>query len=294
MLAGWNGLMIEALAFAGRVLDEPRWVAAAAEAADFVLGHLVVDGRLRRGWLAGPSATLGFLDDHAFLAAGLLELFTATSDPRWLTSAVGLAEAMERHFGDPERGGWFQTADDHERLLVREKPAHDGAEPAGGSVAVQALLRLSAITGDERWRDAGRAGAAARRAGAGGGADGALGAAAWPGVGARSATRGGAHLAGRCGDPGRPCSPCCGGCPSPGRRSSADRPRGWPRPPRWPPWREGREPIGGRATAFVCERRTCRLPVFDPDALDRQLTVRRGSSDPGGGYDGPNLPASHG
>jgi hypothetical protein len=153
VLAGWNGLMIEALALAGRVLDEPRWVEAAARAAGFLLDRLVVDGRLRRAWLGGPSATLGFLDDHAFLASGLLELFAATAEPRWLTAAVGLAEALEFHFADPGRGGWFQAADDHERLLVRERPSHDGAEPAGSSVAVQALLRLAAFTGEDRWRE---------------------------------------------------------------------------------------------------------------------------------------------
>ncbi len=117
VLAAWNGLMIEALALAGRVLDEPRWIAAAGQATDFILGHLVVEGRLRRSWLAGPSATLAFLDDHAFLVAGLLELFAATAEPRWLEAAVVLAEALERHFADADRGGWFQAADDHERLL---------------------------------------------------------------------------------------------------------------------------------------------------------------------------------
>ncbi len=280
VLACWNGLMIEALAFAGRVLDEPRWVAAAASTADFVLGHLVVDGRLRRGWLGGPSSTLAFLDDHAFLAAGLLELFAATPEPRWLTSAVTLAEAIERHFGDRERGGWFQSADDHERLLVREKQAHDGAEPAGSSVAVQALLRLSAFTGDDRWREA--ADRALRHDGP------ALEAAPT----ARSELLLGLELAHQAPrevvltwpDGAAPPvamldvlrrAPLAGAAVISGPASTVARAA------RVAPVAVGRGPIDGRATAFVCERRTCRLPVFDPASLDRELGHRVGQGHPG-------------
>ncbi|HET9551486.1 MAG TPA: thioredoxin domain-containing protein, partial [Anaeromyxobacteraceae bacterium] len=153
VLASWNGLMISAMAFGGRVLAEPRWVEAARRAADFALGSLVKDGRLQRAWLGGAAGPPAFLDDHAFLAQGLLDLFEATFEPRWLAEALALAEALERRFGDAERGGWFVTADDHERLLVREKPTHDGAEPSGASVAVQVMLRLAAFTANERWRE---------------------------------------------------------------------------------------------------------------------------------------------
>jgi uncharacterized protein YyaL (SSP411 family) len=153
VLASWNGLMISAMAFGGRVLAEPRWVAAAARAAEFALGSLVQDGRLQRAWLGGVAGPPAFLDDHAVLAQGLLDLFEATFEPRWLAEALSLAEALERRFGDAERGGWFVTAGDHERLLVREKPTHDGAEPSGASVAVQVMLRLAALTLDERWRE---------------------------------------------------------------------------------------------------------------------------------------------
>ena len=280
VLAGWNGLMIEGLAFAGRVLDEPRWVGAAARAAGFVLDHLVVDGRLRRGWLGGPSATLAFLDDHAFLAAGLLELFAATAEPRWLASAVTLAEAIERHFGDPERGGWYQSADDHERLLVREKPAHDGAEPAGSSVAVQALLRLAAFTGDGRWREA--AERALRHDGP------ALEAAptsrselllgvelahapsrevvlTWPDQAARPE----AMLAVlRRMAPGA--AIVCGPASAVARAAQAS------------PLAAGRGPLDGRATAWVCERMACRLPLFDAASLERSLAPSAGSGDPYG------------
>jgi uncharacterized protein len=152
VLASWNGLAISALAFGGRVLGEPRYVAAAARAAEFVLGKLVKDGRLLRTWLDGAAGVPAYLEDHAFLAQGLLELFEATFEPRWLAAAIDLQEKLERLFGDPEGGGWFTTAADHERLLAREKPTHDGAEPSGASVAVLNALRLDAFTTDPRWR----------------------------------------------------------------------------------------------------------------------------------------------
>jgi hypothetical protein len=152
VLAGWNGLAISALAFGGRVLDEPRWVAAAARAAEFVLGSLVKGGRLQRRWLAGEAGIPAFLEDLAFLAQGLLDLYEATFEVRWLESALDLSGRLEALFGDPKGGGWFTTATDHERLLAREKPTHDGAEPSGASVALLNALRLSAFTADDRWR----------------------------------------------------------------------------------------------------------------------------------------------
>ncbi|MGC3997544.1 MAG: thioredoxin domain-containing protein [Anaeromyxobacter sp.] len=153
ILAGWNGLAISALAFGGRVLGEPRWVEAARRAAAFVLERMVVDGRLQRRWMSGEAGVPAFLEDHAFLAQGLLDLFEATFEPRWLAAATELGEQVDCRFGDPA-GGWFTTAADHERLLAREKPTHDGAEPSGASVATLNALRLEAFTTDPRWRRA--------------------------------------------------------------------------------------------------------------------------------------------
>jgi uncharacterized protein YyaL (SSP411 family) len=150
VLAGWNGLAVSALAFGGRVLDEARHVEAARRAAEFVLGRMVKDGRLQRAWAAGEASVPAFLEDHAFLAAGLLDLFEATLDPRWLEAAVELCEKQERLFGD-EAGAWFHSAADNDRLLAREKPSRDGAEPSGASVAILNALRLHAFTTDERW-----------------------------------------------------------------------------------------------------------------------------------------------
>jgi uncharacterized protein YyaL (SSP411 family) len=152
ILTSWNGLMISALAVGGRALAEPRYVAAAARAADFIITALTTDGRLHRSWKDGQVSGPGFLEDDAFFTAGLLDLYEATFESRWLARALMHAERTEGLFGDGEHGGWFRTAGDHEALIAREKPNHDGAEPAGGSVALLNVLRLHTITGNDQWR----------------------------------------------------------------------------------------------------------------------------------------------
>jgi uncharacterized protein len=161
VLAAWNGLMISALAVGGRVLGERRYLEAATRAADFVLTAMRApgDARLRRSWKDGKVSAQGFLEDQAFVAQGLLDLFEASGPAggalesgRWLKEALVLGEVLERHFADRGRGGWFMTAEDGEALIAREKPAYDGAEPSGTSVALLNALRLAAFTGDDRWR----------------------------------------------------------------------------------------------------------------------------------------------
>ncbi|GEJ56097.1 thioredoxin domain-containing protein [Anaeromyxobacter diazotrophicus] len=152
VVAAWNGLGLSALAFGGRVLDEPLYVEAAARAARFVLGTLRPAGRLARSWRAGALGPPGYLSDHAFLVQGLLDLHEATLDPTWLREALALASATEELFADP-RGGWFVTGHDQEELLAREKPTHDGAEPSGAAVALLNAVRLEAYTADARWSE---------------------------------------------------------------------------------------------------------------------------------------------
>jgi uncharacterized protein YyaL (SSP411 family) len=152
ILAAWNGLMLSGFAVAGRILDEPRYVAAAARAATFVLERMRPEGRLARSFKDGRPGPAGFLDDYAFVAAGLLDLYEAGGERRFLEAALALAEDTERLFADSAHGGWFMTAGDHEALLAREKPAYDGAEPSGTSVALSNALRLAAFTTDDRWR----------------------------------------------------------------------------------------------------------------------------------------------
>ncbi len=152
ILTAWNGLMISALAFGGFVLDEPRYVRAAERAAGFLASELTHDGRLQRSWKDGRTSGAGFLEDDAFLVSGLLDLYEATFDRAYLTRALALARGTETHFADVAGGGWFRSAADHERLIAREKPSHDGAEPSGASVATRNALRLAALTSDETWR----------------------------------------------------------------------------------------------------------------------------------------------
>jgi hypothetical protein len=152
ILAAWNGLMISAMAFGGRVLGEARYVEAAERAASFALAHLRAGERVQRSWKDGRSSGPGFLEDQAFLVQGLLHLHEARFDVRWLREAVSLAEQTEALFADEEAGGWLRSAKDQETLLAREKPSHDGAEPSGASVAILNALRLEAFTSDDRWR----------------------------------------------------------------------------------------------------------------------------------------------
>ena len=128
ILTSWNGLMISAFARAGLALSRQDYLDRAARAADTVLERHFADGNLRR---TGRHA--GLLEDHAFLAAGLVDLFEATGEPRRLQTAVRLHEALARRFADPA-GGFYRTPADHEALLAREKPAYDGAEPTGNSL----------------------------------------------------------------------------------------------------------------------------------------------------------------
>ncbi|MBI5609708.1 MAG: thioredoxin domain-containing protein, partial [Deltaproteobacteria bacterium] len=151
VLCSWNGLAIGALARAGWRLGEPGYVQAAAEAADGLLAQLLDEqGTLHRSALAGRRGPAGFLDDYAFLVAGLLDLLQATGGVRWLRQAARLQCELDARFGDPQ-GGWFQTPLDGERLLARPQSEYDGAEPAGQSVAAANALRLYRWTDDPAW-----------------------------------------------------------------------------------------------------------------------------------------------
>ena len=153
ILAAWNGLMISAFAQAGFALDEPPYTEAARRAAHFVLEQMREGGRLLRTSKDGHADGPAFLEDYAFLIAGLLDLYEADADPRWLREALSLQETLDAHYADERGGGYFNNADDHERLLAREKPGQDGALPSGNSIAARNLLRLAELTGDDRYRE---------------------------------------------------------------------------------------------------------------------------------------------
>ena len=148
IVAGWNGLMIEALAYAGRKLEAPRYVARAERAADFVLQYMVEDGGLMRIYRDGKLAQPGYLDDHAYLAAGLLELYRATGHPRWLKRAEWLAKEMLARFEDAEEGAFFYTTNAHDQPLGgRTKSLISGGNtPTPNGTAARVLLALGRIT----------------------------------------------------------------------------------------------------------------------------------------------------
>ncbi|HEV8716550.1 MAG TPA: hypothetical protein VGX03_27495 [Candidatus Binatia bacterium] len=152
ILTAWNGLMISAYAQATLALGDPRYADQAARAADFVLTKLRRDGRLLRSYTGGQAQLEGYLDDYAFLIAGLLDLYEATGNPRWLKEALALDKVLEDHYEDKQAGGFFLTSNDHEVLLAREKPSYDGAEPSGNSVQALNLLRLHEFTTEDRYR----------------------------------------------------------------------------------------------------------------------------------------------
>jgi uncharacterized protein YyaL (SSP411 family) len=148
VLAAWNGLMCQALAEAGRALGRADYLAAAARNAEFVLSAMRRDGRLLRTWKAGEARLKGYLEDHAMVAAALVTLYEATFERRWLDEARGLADAMLRLFWDEGLEGFYDTGNDHERLIVRPRNLYDNAVPSGSSVAIETLLRLAELTGD--------------------------------------------------------------------------------------------------------------------------------------------------
>lgn len=152
ILTAWNGLMIAALAKGAQVLGKDHYLDAAANAADFVLTHLMRnDGRLLARYREGDAAYPGYLDDYAFFIWGLLELYSASGKPQYLKTALHLQEELERLFLDEEGGGYFLTGSDAEELLFRPKESYDGALPSGNSITALNLLRLARLTGDERW-----------------------------------------------------------------------------------------------------------------------------------------------
>ncbi len=148
VLTDWNGLMMGALARAGRVLDNSVYVAAAEKCARFIREGLTgANGRLLHRWRENEAGLPAHLDDYAFFVDGLIELYQTTFDIRYLEAGIALTEQMIRHFGDKKGGAFFLTADDTETVLVRAKELYDGALPSGNSVVMMNLIRLAKITG---------------------------------------------------------------------------------------------------------------------------------------------------
>jgi uncharacterized protein YyaL (SSP411 family) len=155
VLTSWNGLMLAAFAEAGVALRRRDYTDAARANAEFLYRTMRAEsGRLFRTWKAGSRAKYNaYLEDYAYLAEGLLALYEATFDERWVSWARELAGLMVIHFNDENNGGFFDTSDDHEQLIHRPKDLQDNAVPSGSSVAATVLLKLSLLTGNQDyWR----------------------------------------------------------------------------------------------------------------------------------------------
>jgi hypothetical protein len=152
VLVAWNALMLASFAEAARYLKRADYLEAARRNAAFLLAELCTPDRLLRSWRGGRARHNAYLEDYAGLVLGLLELYASDPNPRWFEAALGMAGEMVARFRDPQ-GGFFDTRDDHENLLVRPKDLQDNATPSGSALAALALLQLAAYTGRGDWRD---------------------------------------------------------------------------------------------------------------------------------------------
>jgi uncharacterized protein len=255
-LTAWNALMISALADAGAALPEPRYLEAATAAAHFVLRELRDEqGRLLRTYNHGTAHLNAYLEDHAFLLEALLTLYEATFDPRWFTEARALADQMLERFSDPERGGFFSTASDHETLIARRKDVDDAPTPSGGAAAAFGLLRLARLTGEARYEDAaiGQLKLLHHLAPEHPGAFGHL-------LQAVDFALADVREVALVGDERGPLEQVVRETFRPNVVLAGGAADGVP-------LLAGREPVDGRAAAYVCERFTCQRPVTEPDEL---------------------------
>jgi uncharacterized protein YyaL (SSP411 family) len=267
VLAAWSGLACRAFAEAGRALGRDDYVRTAVRSAEFVLRAMRAEGRLLRTWKGGQAKLKGYLEDHAMVAAALLDVYEATFERRWLEAARGLADDLLDLFWDESLEGFYDTGRDHERLVVRPRNLFDNAVPSGSAVAIETLLRLAVFTGEERYRS--RALAALRpmadlmaRHPTGFGrflcaldfhlgpvVEVALVAPVDDGLAPFVAEVFGRYLPNRVVAGRRE-----------GEGAAADL-----------PLLEGRGAVEGRPTAYVCRNYACELPATDPATLARQL-----------------------
>ncbi|MEA2438780.1 MAG: uncharacterized protein QOH76_204 [Thermoleophilaceae bacterium] len=259
-ITSWNALMISALADAGAVLERPDYLEAASGCADFVLREMRgEDGRLLRTYKDGAAKLNGYLEDHAYMVEALISLYEATFEPRWFAAARELADFTIEHFADSKNGGFFETADYHERLVARRKDLEDNPIPAGNSSAAYGLLRLALLTGQYEYE---------RHA---------LGvfrllhkiAFQHPHAFAHLLQAIDFHLApvkevALVGDDVRPLERVVRGRFRPHVVLAGGDPDGVP-------LLEGRGPVDGHAAAYVCERFACRRPVTEADELEALL-----------------------
>ena len=270
ILTSWNGLLLRSLAEAAATLDRTDFEGAATALADFLLTAMRRDDRrILHSYKDGQARLLGYLEDYAFLANGLLSLFETTFDRRWLDESIAITKAMVDLFWDPSDGAFYDTGKDAEALVVRPRTVLDNATPSGGAAATELLLRLSALTGDDRYRSIatsalhGMYSHITRFPGAVG---------HWLGVlDFYLATPKEIALIGPLQDPGMRALVA-----TVHRRYMPNKVVVAVPPEQVFDWDDlpvldGRMMVNGLPTAFVCENFVCKLPVTDPEALDAQL-----------------------
>ncbi|HKZ77177.1 MAG TPA: thioredoxin domain-containing protein [Pyrinomonadaceae bacterium] len=270
ILSGWNGLMLASFAEAAAILERAEYLEAARRNARFVLDKMRHGGSLLRTFGNGSAKLNAYLEDYAFYADGLLALYQTTGELEWLLEAVSLTDLMITEFWDSEAGGFFFTGASHEKLIVRSKDYFDNATPSGNSVALDVLLRLAILTGNEEYRE--RAATMLRLI--------APTARRFPSAFGRTlcaldfylnAPREIAVIGERHGKetdilvgeiwrhylPNKVVAQA-----SPGDETAATT----------VPLVRGRRQIDGKATAYVCEHYACKEPVTEPSALRKQLS----------------------
>ncbi len=269
-LTAWNGMMLRSFAEAASILERDDYRQAATDCAEFLLRELVSDGRLLRTYKDGKAHLNGYLEDYAYLADGLLYLYEATFDDRWLNEARHLADGMIDLFWEQGENGFYDTGRDHEDLVVRPRDVFDNATPCGSSVAVDMLLRLSVFTGDGEYSR--RASSALR---------------AMRQYLIRAPNGMGHWLCALdfylstpkeiaiVGDLDEPATKTLlrtvhGDC-LPNKVLAGASPEAAQVSPSSTPLLEGRTLVDGKPTAYVCQNYVCQLPVTDPESLARQL-----------------------
>jgi len=153
-LTSWNALVVKGLAISGRVLDRDDLVQAASKAIDFIMNNKMKENKLMSCFVDQGSKIPAYLDDHAFLLDAIMELLQSKWNTAHLNFAIQIADHLINNFFDERDGGFFFTANDHEKLIFRPKPMYDDALPSGNGVAAFALQRLGFLTGNEKYLNA--------------------------------------------------------------------------------------------------------------------------------------------
>ena len=267
ILAGWNGLMIRGLAFAGHVFAREDWVALARGAADFVLAELWDGQRLLRSYQEGQARIPAFLEDYGDLAAGLTTLYQATFEPRYLEAALALVKAAEALFWDAEQRAYLTAPRAQGDLVVATYATFDNAAPSGASTLTEAQVALAALTGDKQHLElpeayVSRMREELRRNPLGYGH---LGLAADTLVdGAACLTFAGSREA------VEPLLAVTRAVYAPGVARAWKAPDA-ATPPAMRETFEGRGPVNGQASAYLCRHFACEPPLTRPDALAERL-----------------------